>query len=306
MLQPPYLKQGDAVTIISTARKISMEELKPAVELLQSWGLVVNFGKNLFGEENQFSGSADERAQDLQAALDDKNCKAIICARGGYGTVQLIDKIDFAAFNNSPKWLVGYSDVTVLHNHINQNFEIETLHATMPVDIANNIENEVVKTLKKALFGERLSYEFTVEEESTEWEGTLKAPIVGGNLSILYSLTGTNSQISGKDKFIFMEDLDEYLYHIDRMMMNLTRTGLFEGCKGVLVGGMSSMNDNTIPYGKTAKEIIADRLNYLGVPVIFGVPSGHIKRNLSLIFNREVEVNRLEENKAKMTFSGRA
>lgn len=305
MHQPQALKKGDSIRIISTARKITKEELQPAIDIFESWGLQVDLGANLFQESNQFAGTEAQRAQDLQAALDDPHYKAIVCARGGYGTVQLIDEIDFYNFQQSPKWLVGYSDVTVLHNHINQNLGIETLHANMPISFPKKGEDETTQTLRKALFGEALSFDFQLEKESVIEETTLSAPLVGGNLSIVYSLTGTDSQLDTRGKFLFLEDLDEYLYHIDRMMMNLKRAGLLEACKGILVGGMSDMNDNAIPFGKTAKEIILENAQGYQIPVVFGVPSGHIDRNLALIMNREVRLS-VTGNHAKLTFSGRA
>lgn len=305
MQEVPILQKGDQLRIISTARKITKDELQAALKLFESWGLVVSFGKHLFSEDHQFAGTKEERLADIQSAIDDPSIKAVICARGGYGTVQLIDKIDFSRFIKHPKWLVGYSDVTVLHNHINQNLGIETLHATMPVNFPKSGENEATKSLKKALFGEQLQYEFEAEPQSILNFEEIQAPIVGGNLSILYSLTGTTSQISCKDKFLFMEDLDEYLYHIDRMLMNLKRAGIFEGCKGVLVGGMSDMNDNTVPYGKTAEEIILENCRDLNIPVIFGAPAGHIENNCALIMGRNLRLQRGGKH-VKMTFDGSA
>lgn len=304
MHQPPYLQKGDTVCIISTARKISNKELLPAISIFESWGLEVTFGRNLFEESHQFAGTTKQRIQDLQTALDDKNCKAIFCARGGYGTVKLIDEIDFSSFRKNPKWVVGYSDVTVLHNHINQNFGIETLHANMPISFPKEGEDETTKTIKQALFEGEVNFDFQLEKQSRWDEATLTAPIVGGNLSIIYSLTGTLSQLVTKDKFLFFEDLDEYLYHIDRMMMNLKRAGLFRECKGLLIGGMSDMNDNAIPFGKTVKEIILENLETEDFPVIFGIPSGHIQRNLALIMNRNVKLS-VEGKTAKLTFCGR-
>jgi len=304
MQQPDYLKEGDLVRIISTARKSTLSEIQPTKDLLESWGLVVEFGENLFQEHHQFAGSVSQRAKDLQDALDDTNVKAIICARGGYGTVQLIDEIRFEKFKVNPKWVVGYSDVTVLHNHINQNLGIETLHATMPIDIANNKQDEVSRnTLRTALFGLELSYQFKAEEGSVLEFNDISAPLFGGNLSILYSLTGTASQIKQSNYILFLEDLDEYLYHIDRMMMNLKRAGMYEGCKAVLIGGMSDMNDNTIPYGKTAKEIIKDNLLEFGIPVIFGFSAGHIIPNQAIIMGREVKITRNEQS-IKLQFRG--
>lgn len=305
MQAPPTLQKGDQVRIISTARKISRDELQAAVDLLKKWGLKVTFGQHLFAEDHQFAGTKTERIADLQAALDDKECRAILCARGGYGTVQLIDEIDFGRFVKRPKWVVGYSDVTVLHNHINQNLGIETLHASMPINFPKVGENEATESLRKALFGEQLSYEFEAEPQSILNFEEIEAPIVGGNLSIIYSLSGSKSQISSKGKFLFMEDLDEYLYHIDRMLMNLKRAGQFEGCKGILVGGMSDMNDNTIPYGKTAEKIIFENCSEMGVPIVYGVPAGHIDNNCALIMGRNLCLKRTN-NHIKMEFHGPA
>lgn len=303
MLEPSPLKKGDQIRIICTARKISRDELQPAIDILKKWGLQVSLGKHLFAEDHQFAGRKQERLADIQDALDDPNCRAILCARGGYGTVQLIDDIDFSQFLKKPKWIVGYSDVTVLHNHINENYGIETIHATMPINFPKKGENESTQSIHKALFGLTISYEFQAEEKSILNFDEASAAVVGGNLSILYSLTGTTSQLSCKGRFLFMEDLDEYLYHIDRMLMNLKRAGLFEGCKGILVGGMSDMNDNAIPYGKTAKEIILENLRELGVPIIFGLPSGHIEPNCALIMGRNLHVKN-NQSHIKLTFDG--
>lgn len=279
MQNPSYLQKGDKIVIISTARKIKLAELQPAIEVLTNWGLEVILGKNLLNEENQFAGTTEHRTEDLQLALDDKNINAIFCARGGYGTVKVIDNIDFTEFQKHPKWIVGYSDVTVLHNHINQNFNIQTLHATMPINFSTT-SAESLTSLKNALFGEKLNYQFksTKLNKNGETEGEL----VGGNLSIIYSLTGTISQLNVKNKILFIEDLEEYLYHIDRMMMNLKRAGMLAHLSGLIVGGMTEMKDNAIPFGKTAEEIIFDAVKEYDYPVCFGFEAGHISTNLAL------------------------
>ena len=300
MQEVPILQKGDQLRIISTARKITIDELQAAKELFESWGLVVSFGKHLFSEDHQFAGTKEERLADIQSAIDDPSVKAVVCARGGYGTVQLIDEIDFSRFVKHPKWLVGYSDVTVLHNHINQNLGIETLHATMPINFPKNGENDATKSLKKALFGEQLHYEFEAEPKSILNFEKMQAPIVGGNLSIIYSLTGTNSQISSNGKFLFMEDLDEYLYHVDRMMYNLKRNGYFKHLAGLIIGGMTDMNDNETPFGETAEEIIKRHIKEYDFPVAFGFPAGHLDDNRTLIFGRRA---RLEVDKSGTTLT---
>lgn len=286
-ITPSYLKHGDKVAIISTARKISLEELQPSIQLLKEWGLEPVLAPNLFAEENQFAGSDVQRAEDLQAMLDDENIKAIWCARGGYGTIRIIDNIDFSKFQQNPKWIIGYSDVTVLHSHIHQQYNIETLHATMPVNIAKNTD-ACKESLRKTLFGELLTYAF--EKHAFNRNGEAKGQLVGGNLSMLYSMLGSETSIDTKSKILFIEDLDEYLYHIDRMMQNLKRNVYFNQLSGLVVGSMSDMNDNTIPFGKTAKEIIRDTVAEYNFPICFDFPAGHIDDNRSLILGREVSL----------------
>lgn len=283
---PPFLKHGDRIGIVATARKISKEEIQPAATILNSWGLEVVLGKNLFKEYHQFSGTDKERAEDLQAMLDDSSIKAIIAARGGYGTIRIIDQIDFSKFIQYPKWIIGYSDITVLHSHIH-NLGIETLHATMPINFTKNAE--ATETLRKALFGEELKHE--AEAHSLNTKGFAEGQLIGGNLSLLYALTGSVSDINTKGKILFIEDLDEYLYHIDRMLMNLKRAGKLNHLAGLIVGGMTDMKDNAIPFGKTAEEIIADAVSEFDYPVCFGFPAGHEEKNFALFLGRTVKLN---------------
>jgi muramoyltetrapeptide carboxypeptidase len=285
MQKPANLKQGDKVVILSTARKISDTEIAPAIKVFSGWGLEVVLGANLFNQADQFSGTTEQRTSDLQVALDDEKIKAVFCARGGYGTVKIIDELDFTNFKESPKWIVGYSDVTVLHNHINHNFNIETLHATMPINFITNTK-ESLDSLKNALFGESVAYNF--DSHQMNRNGYAEGEIVGGNLSIIYSLTGTNSQLNTEGKILFIEDLDEYIYHIDRMMMNLKRAGILENLTGFVIGGMSDMNDNIIPYGKSAKEIILESVKEYDYPVCFDFPAGHIDDNRTLVMGRKI------------------
>lgn len=301
MITPPYLKKGDKIGIVAPARKISREELRPAIDIFSSWGLEVVLGKNIFNQQNQFSGSDEQRAEDLQAMLDDSSVKAIISARGGYGTVRIIDKLNFSLFQKNPKWIIGYSDITVLHSHIHTNFGIETLHATMPINFSQN--QEAVETLRKSLFGEPLNYQ--IENHSLNKKGKAEGILIGGNLSLLYALCGSKSDLDTKGKILFIEDLDEYLYHIDRMMMNLKRSGKLENLAGIIVGGMSDMKDNLVPFGKNAEEIILDAVKEYDFPVCFNFPAGHIDRNLALIFGRQISL--LVSDKTTISFNnGRA
>lgn len=285
---------------MAPARKISKQEVKAARDIFESWGLKVEYGDHLFGEHHQFSGMDAERLEDFQSALDDPGVRAIICSRGGYGSVHIIDKLDFSKFRQAPKWIVGYSDITVFHSHINRHHNTETLHAEMPLNFGKSkTKADTINSLKAALFGQPISYSF--EDNSKNRKGTAKGMLCGGNLSMLYSLNGSPSDIDTTGKILFMEDLDEYLYHIDRMMMNLKRSGKFEKPAGLVIGGMSDMNDNAVSFGKNAEEIIVDILGDTTYPVCYGFPAGHIPDNRALIMGREayLEVN---ENECRLDF----
>ncbi|MEI7596950.1 MAG: LD-carboxypeptidase [Bacteroidota bacterium] len=288
--QPPFIKKGDKIGVVSTARKVNHQELNPCIEIISQMGYMPILGKNIFSEYNQFAGTVEQRLSDLQVMLDDDSIKAILCARGGYGTVQIIDKVDFSIFSNHPKWIAGYSDVTVLHSHINNHLNISTIHSTMPINFPkDNTINKSVETLFQVLSGNIINYTFP--SHLLNIEGEMKGELIGGNLSILYSLTGTASLLSLNNKILFFEDLDEYLYHIDRMLMNLKRSGALKNIKGVLIGGMSEMHDNTVPYGKSAEQIVFDNLKELNIPIAFNFPAGHIEENYAFILGSEVQVN---------------
>ena len=276
MIRPPYLQSGDRVAIVAPARKIALHEIEPAIALLRSWQLDVVLPEHLFDSDNQFAGDDNTRALTLQQQLDDPSIRAIFCARGGYGTVRIIDLLDFTRFREHPKWIVGYSDITTLHSHIHRHLGIETLHAIMPFNIpadALHTHYPAVDTLRQALFGGELSY--FLPTNPLNHIGTAQAPLVGGNLSILYSLCGSPSDIDTDGKILFIEDLDEYLYHIDRMMMNLKRSGHLAHLAGLVVGQMSDMHDNTIPFGSTAEQIILHAVSEYTYPVLFNFPAGH-------------------------------
>ena len=285
MVLPSYLNKGDTVAIIATARKVSKEEIQPAVAFFESYGLSVVLGKNLFESSNQYAGTDTQRTEDLQWALNDKTIKAIIIARGGYGSVRTIEQIDFTEFKKHPKWMVGYSDVTVLHNAIHK-IGVATLHATMPLNFTKN--EEATKSMVDALFGKLIQVE--TEENYSNISGTAKGQLVGGNLSLIYSLSGTPFDIDTTNKILIIEDLDEYLYHIDRMMMQLKLSGKLKKLKGLIVGGMTDMKDNAIPFGKFPEDIILDAVKEYNYPVCFDFPAGHIDRNLAMYFGREVEL----------------
>lgn len=286
MITPEFLQKGDTVAIIATARKIDAATLQPAVKLLESWGLNVVLGKTIGKEENQLAGPDWQRATDFQEMIDNPKIKAVWAAKGGYGTVRIIDRIDFTNFKKKPKWICGFSDVTVLHSHLN-NMGIETIHSLMAVS-AKTATPEAIESFRKALFGEPLSYK--LPDAPFNKNGKAKGELVGGNLSVLYSVMGSKSEIDYKGKILFIEDLDEYLYHIDRMMMNLKRNGYFDGLKAVVIGGMTEMNDNDIPWGKDALQIVQDILKDYKFPIIYNFPAGHIKDNRAMIFGKTVSI----------------
>ena len=287
MITPPYLQKGDTIAIVATARKNIDDNLKPAIALAKSWGLEVVIGKSIGLDDHQLAGTDEQRAADFQTMIDNPNIKAIWCVRGGYGTARMLDLVDFSKFKESPKWVIGFSDVTVLHSHLNT-LGIASIHGIMPVNV-EKASTEVEETLRKSLFGETLEYKVSCENENKL--GVAEGELVGGNLSILYSLMGSESQVNCKGKILFLEDLDEYLYHIDRMMLSLKRCGCFEGLNGLVVGSFIKMHDNEIPWGKTAHQIILDVTKKYNFPIVFNFPAGHIHDNNTLIFGKKVSLN---------------
>ncbi|MBP6732557.1 MAG: LD-carboxypeptidase, partial [Chitinophagales bacterium] len=249
----------------------------------KSWGLNVLIGKTIGAEQNQFAGPDELRREDFQYALDSPNIKAIICARGGYGTVRMMDDLNYDGFMKHPKWIVGFSDITFLHTHISNNIGTMGLHAQMPIQFERSTP-EALETLRKELFGEKNIYEVAPHELNRL--GEAQGILIGGNLSILYAITGTRSGLNTDRKILFLEDLDEYLYHIDRMMLNLKRSGKLQGLAGLIVGGFTDMHDNKIPFGKTAYEIILEAASDYNFPVCFNFPMGHIEDNRALVVGK--------------------
>ena len=296
MIRPNYLKEGATVAIVSTARRISKKELIPAITILKKRGLKVVLGTSIGAEDHQFAGNDELRTSDFQTMLDHPEIDAIWCARGGYGTVRIIDQLDFSNFKNYPKWIIGYSDITVLHAHLHQ-LGIETLHAQMPLFIETK-SDATINSIKETLFGEK--YEIIIPSEKNNINGIASGQLIGGNLSILYSLCGSPSALNTKGKILFIEDLDEYLYHIDRMLQNLKRNGMFDQLEGLIVGGMTQMHDNDIPFGKNTAEMILDICSEYDFPITFNFPAGHLEDNRALILGRKVD---LKVNKNGVTLS---
>ncbi len=285
---PESLKAGDTVRIVAPAGRVSIGDMEFAMTLFSKWGLNVEMGRNMFKSKGMFSSTDEDRLADFQDAFDDRNVKAIFCARGGYGTNRIIDKLDFSAFELSPKWVVGFSDITVLHSHIHKVYGIESIHGAMPKSITEKSSQESMETLRRALFEEGLSY--SLPGNAYNCGGSARGLLVGGNLSILYSLTGTPSEPDYIDKVLFIEEIGEYQYHLDRMLVAMKRAGVFDKIKGLIVGHMTDIKDPDPGIGKSVEEMILEHVVEHGFPVIFGFPAGHESDNRALVISREVEI----------------
>ncbi|NCT09844.1 MAG: LD-carboxypeptidase [Flavobacteriia bacterium] len=301
-VKPSYLKVGDTIAIVAPAGilKDRAETIEKAKTLLISWGLNVVLGKNVFNQNNHFAGTDEERLQDFQEALDNPSIKAIWAARGGYGSVRILDKINLSKFKKKPKWIVGYSDITAFHNHLNA-LGFETLHAMMPTSLEEKPEEtiETTASFKKALFGEELHYE--ILSSTYNIIGKVSGQIVGGNLSILMSMLGSKSQLNTDEKILFIEEIGEYEYAIDRMFQSLKRAGYFKNVKAVIIGNFSKIRKNTTSWGSSIEELILQVLPK-EIPVLFDFPAGHEADNRALIFGREAVLN-IQKNTATLNFN---
>ncbi len=299
MITPPRLQSGDLIGIIAPARKITSQEIAFFIKQMEEWGLRCKTGKHLFGEFHQFSGTDEERASDLQEMIADPEVKAIIFARGGYGSFRTLQISDFSPLERRPKWIAGFSDITVFHAYVNKFLGIETIHSMMPLNFKEESDQESLESLRKALFGETLSYRF--EGHPLNIPGKCEAELIGGNLSVICSLNGTVVFPELRGKVLFIEDVDEYLYHIDRMVMNLSMSGSFNRARAVVVGAFTGMRDNEIPYGKSSEEIIAETVTKYNIPLCFNFPAGHQLINRAMIFGRKVILD-IREDTAELQF----
>lgn len=301
LIRPPYLKAGDTVAIIAPSGilKSRESEVQRAKNLLRSWGLNVIVGKHVFSKSNHFAGTDAQRCEDLQQAMDDPKISAIWCARGGYGTVRILDKLDYTKFKDNPKWIIGYSDITALHNQVH-NEGVQSLHALMAVSLNNDLkdESQTVQTFKSALFGNPVDY--TLKGSNYNKEGIASGQLVGGNLTILHTMLGSDTSIDTSGKILFIEEIGEYKYHIDRMLQSLKRAGYFDNCKGVIVGDMSKLRKNTTLWGSSIEQLILDALSEYSFPIGFNMPAGHEKDNRTLVLGKEI---RLDVSKGKSTLS---
>lgn len=278
---PPYLKPGDTIGLLCPAGYMPEENFSTSIDILRQWGFKVIKGKTPGNQFHYFSGTDEERLKDLQHMMDDKHIKAILCARGGYGTGRIIDDLNFKKFVQHPKWIIGFSDITVLHSHLLTNYKIASLHA--PMSAAFNEEeykNEYVQSLHDALLGKKAHYKVAPHEFNQT--GKASGTLVGGNLSLLVNMIGTASDIKTKNKILFMEDVGEYIYSADRMIRQLKRSGKLEHLKGLIVGGFTDMKDTTIPFGQSTEEAIRDVVKEYDFPVCFHFPVSHDKENYAL------------------------
>lgn len=295
-IAPPYLKKGDKIAIVCPAKKLP-KPIDGAIQILKSWGLEVVIGETVHADYHQFAGNDGLRAADLQTFLNDSEIKAIIAGRGGYGTIRIIDELDFSAFEAAPKWLIGFSDITVLLSHTLAKLNTQSIHAQMPYTFEESTP-EALESLRKVMFGEALNYtyESTFENKKGETAGVL----IGGNLTLLIALEGSVSEMDFADKILFIEDVGEHEYAIDRMMRILKRKGKLKNLKGLIVGAFNELGEEKIPFGQTPEEVIYELVKEYDYPVCFNFPTGHIDDNRAMVLGAKVS---LKVNEHKVEFN---
>jgi muramoyltetrapeptide carboxypeptidase len=288
LIQPEYLKSGDTISIVAPSGVLNNfdNKITKAINIFKSWGLNVVIGNHIFDKNGHFAGTDKNREKDFQKALDNKKIKAIWCARGGYGAVRIVDNLNFDSYLKNPKWIIGFSDITVIHNKLNL-LNSESIHAMMITgfdDIDQN--NDSLSKLKNVLFGDNLSY--SINSNKNNKTGKSEGILVGGNLTLIQSTIGSKTELKMKDKILFIEEIGEYAYHIDRMLYSLKRADYFENCKGLIVGQISDVKKNTTDFGRSINEIILDILDEYNFPILFDFPAGHEKTNFPIILGRKV------------------
>jgi muramoyltetrapeptide carboxypeptidase len=281
MIQPPVLKKTDTIGIVAPGRKLDEETVNASIPIIESWGFKVKLGKNIFSAKHSyFSGTDTERLNDLQTMLDDDSLKAIICARGGYGTTRILDQLDFSLFIKKPKWICGFSDITALQLKL-QTLDVKSIHSTMPVLFSKPESIASVESLRKILLGGSISLEATNDKRNIT--GVAQGNLIGGNLSLIVDSLGTSTEIDTKNKILVIEEVDEYLYRIDRMMVQLKRAKKLHHLSGLVVGHLTEMKDTELPFGESAEEIILHHVHDYNYPVGFNFPVGHENPNLPWI-----------------------
>ena len=287
---PPYLKPGDTIGMLCPSGYMPYEKIVTAIETLTEWGFHISTGKTLGHQFNYFSGTDEERLADLQQMMDDQNIKAIFCARGGYGMGRIIDKLNFKEFKKNPKWIIGYSDITVIQTHIFSKYKIASLHSPMAAAFNDGEnKNQYIQSLHDALIGRKASY--VGQGDDFNKKGKTSGILVGGNLSLLAHLIGTSSEIKTKNKILFIEDVGEYIYNVDRMLYQLKRSGKLDDLKGLIVGKFTDNKDTSIPFGQSVNEVIRDVVKEFDYPVCFNFPVSHDKENYALKIGGEYKLS---------------
>jgi len=287
---PPYLKTGDTIGMLCPSGYMPYEKAVTAIETFTGWGFHISPGKTLGHQFNYFSGTDEERLADLQQMMDDENIKAIFCARGGYGMGRIIDKLSFKKFKLHPKWIIGYSDITVIQTHIFSKYKIASLHAPMAAAFNDGEnKNQYIQSLHDVLIGRKATY--VGPGDGFNKKGKASGILVGGNLSLLAHLTGTSSEIKTKNKILFIEDIGEYIYNVDRMMYQLKRSGKLDNLAALIVGKFTDMKDTAIPFGQSVNEVIRDVVKEYDYPVCFNFPVSHDKENYALKIGGEYKLS---------------
>ncbi|WP_316797104.1 LD-carboxypeptidase [Pedobacter agri] len=295
--QPPYLKKGDKIAIVCPAKKLP-EPIDHAIGILESWGMEVIIGESVYASHHQFAGTDKLRTHDIQRFLDDSSIKAIICGRGGYGTIRIIDEIDFTEFEQNPKWFIGFSDVTILLSHIIAQTRTQCMHAQMPYTFEESTP-EALSSLKKTLFGDKPNYQYS--SEFTNQSGLAKGILIGGNLTLIAMVQGSVSEMDFDHKILFLEDIGEQEYSIDRMLRMLKRAGKLKNLNGLIIGAFNEIKEEKISFGQTAEQVIWDIVKEYDYPVCFNFPTGHIDNNLSMVLGAEVELT-IDKNKVQFKY----
>ncbi len=293
---PPYLKKGDTIAITCPSGYIAKETVLEAQKQLQAWGFNVIIGKTIRDSDNYFSAPDDIKVKDLQTFLDDENVAAILMGRGGYGMSRIIDQLDFTKFSVQPKWICGFSDITVIHNHIQSNFGIASLHGPMCSSFTTaNMKKDFLKSFKQIITGKTVEYPIPACKHNIA--GQANGILVGGNLAMLAHLSGSHSAMNSYGKILFIEDIGEHLYNIDRMLYNLKRSGAFDNLKGVICGGFTDLEDTTRPFGQNIYQILLHHFGNLDIPLVFDFPSGHIDENYALCLGGHYQMNISKSNR---------
>lgn len=298
MIVPEFLKAGDKIGIVAPARFIAQEKYKQIISLIEAKGFIAVRGESTYLEHGPFAGTDEERRLDIQNMLDDSEIKALFCLRGGYGSIRIINDIDFTSLIENPKWIIGFSDITIFHNKLHQ-LNVASIHGQMPLNFVNNTESKGLTQLFETIKGNLPTY--SLANYSLNRQGHNTAPLVGGNVAILCSLIGTDLDLETDGKILFIEEVGEYLYRFDRLMHHLKLSGKLSKLKGLVIGGLTDMKDNDPAFGQSAEEIIQDLVQDYSYPVAYGFPAGHIKENYPLIMGSTIELT-VNDRGAKLQF----